>query len=935
MKHLLFIVLLLAVCSSSYSQGLAPQPVPCFEPYIYTHPTSPGAYSIQRKFAHVSCIDLDYPTPTPGQLITEGATEVVAGESVHLGANVHVDLSGAPPVNIGGGATIPPYFHMHVSPNDFDVMWYEPNNTPGDVGQYEKLELGLRLPNDLQEKINRFVGDSTSGTKINPFDPEQISVEADMYYLGGHYNILGASYQKKIYGFYYKEFERDIKSTYPHWDSIKTNTWAEDTTSFTFRIRFAPPQTGNWAAQIKVITSEGTVYAWPVMFNCADSFNPGFVKVGDNNRFLQLGDESFIPIGTSLATPTCWGCLTPDIPGDEAFNPEPMKSLGFVKYHEEMEDLKNKGGNYFRMLIAPWNTDIEFEKLGDYSKRLNYAWEMDRILDKAKDLDLRIHLNMQFHFTLEQPSFYDFYYWDWDSDVYEVYDPGHIYIDEDRHNIPDPGYCYKTELSLTDPIEFFTDVDAKKHYKNKLRYMLSRWGYSTNIALWELYSEIDNAGGQTPKHIVPHPDAPGYNMVTTNKALPTYSPYWNESSWRTAIEDWQDEMAQFIKQNLDNNHLISADYTGGKNDNFWGAHLDDASYDSPYIDIVSFNYYKGHHINRFKDGVEQVNYRYGEHDKPLMFPEMGIEGMDACDNNTEFIRSLWCSAFLGGAGPGLDYNGVSHDVRNTWQYYQGLKDFLQGNTFATEWWVPNYDLMGDSDPDADWLDDDDSDKQDAEMFALVNRDTDAEAMGVIVNRRWNYYTTGQSSTNCVDSAFAPIPPFNSSDDIESPVFHPLKLHQMQPGSYLVTFYNAITGDIEDIQVRTVYPVIKTLTLDYPTLCMSCTTPTPLMAFKAIRAGGVKSLTIQVDSVLQANDQKDISFEVFPSPATSIVNVQIPSKALGNELTIRNSSGQVVYSNRITDLLVNIDVSVFQSGIYLVSLYEGENVLTHKLIVQHE
>jgi Domain of unknown function (DUF5060) len=43
------------------------------------------------------------------------------------------------------------------------------------------------------------------------------------------------------------------------------------------------------------------------------------------------------------------------------------------------------------------------------------------------------------------------------------------------------------------PAEFFTNAEAKQYYKNRLRYMVARWGYSTNIAVWEFWNEIDNA----------------------------------------------------------------------------------------------------------------------------------------------------------------------------------------------------------------------------------------------------------------------------------------------------------------------------------------------------------------------------------------------------------------------------------------------------------
>ena len=43
------------------------------------------------------------------------------------------------------------------------------------------------------------------------------------------------------------------------------------------------------------------------------------------------------------------------------------------------------------------------------------------------------------------------------------------------------------------PADFFTDPEAKQYYKNRLRYMVARWGHSPNLAIWEFWNEIDNA----------------------------------------------------------------------------------------------------------------------------------------------------------------------------------------------------------------------------------------------------------------------------------------------------------------------------------------------------------------------------------------------------------------------------------------------------------
>ncbi|MEO0292774.1 MAG: DUF5060 domain-containing protein [candidate division WOR-3 bacterium] len=56
---------------------------------------------------------------------------------------------------------------------------------------------------------------------------------------------------------------------------------------------------------------------------------------------------------------------------------------------------------------------------------------------------------------------------------------------ENPYNVANGGPC-------ENQVDFFTDPIARKIYKNKLRYIVARWGYSTSIALWEFFNEIDN-----------------------------------------------------------------------------------------------------------------------------------------------------------------------------------------------------------------------------------------------------------------------------------------------------------------------------------------------------------------------------------------------------------------------------------------------------------
>jgi hypothetical protein len=88
------------------------------------------------------------------------------------------------------------------------------------------------------------------------------------------------------------------------------------------------------------------------------------------------------------------------------------------------------------------------------------------------------------------------------------------------------------------PVDFFTNAKAKKIYKNKLRYLVARWGYSTKLACWELWNEIDN--------VVEWQDVPA-----------------------VAIVSWHKEMTKYLKQVDPYRHLISTSISHREMTDLW------------------------------------------------------------------------------------------------------------------------------------------------------------------------------------------------------------------------------------------------------------------------------------------------------------------------------------------------------------------------------
>lgn len=76
------------------------------------------------------------------------------------------------------------------------------------------------------------------------------------------------------------------------------------------------------------------------------------------------------------------------------------------------------------------------------------------------------------------------------------------------------------------PTDFFTNAEAKKIYKKRLRYMVARWGFSTYLACWEFWNEIDN--------------------VMEWQGVPA-----------EAITTWHREMADYLKEIDPYEHLVT------------------------------------------------------------------------------------------------------------------------------------------------------------------------------------------------------------------------------------------------------------------------------------------------------------------------------------------------------------------------------------------
>lgn len=687
------------------------------------------------------------------------------------------------------------------------------------VRKLDKFELGVQLPESILSRIYFFFESGRSEEALNPFDPQDIDLIAEFTYLGDSARVE----PKRVNGFYYKEYRRN--SNLKSW-SLITNQNLPD-----FRVRFAPPTEGLWecVVSVKVRDTEEPMTAGAFQFVVKDAGLPGYVHVGENGRYLQLDDEMFLPLGMNL--PTQGGTAT-------GYTETGANPADYMAYLDRLRDLRSSGGNYFRYLATPWTTEIEFEKLGDYGNRLPQAWEMDRLVDELAGLDLRMHFNLSYTTPLTYTGVFSLFHWDW-SNASDSY----LKCDALPNWFPnDPGYCYHSDSTYgVETIdEFLTDPELIRYYQNRIRYIVSRWGYSTHIGAFELMNEINFSG-------VRYAIAPN---CTVDPATFEDKPYFNDTAYVRKLCQWQIEMARYIKEDLGHyEHPFCVNYGGTPNyvpaenyhfDNEDGISLmaGDSTYFSKYIDVISYNdYYKwfkkfqyeSEDIRKLEQFDKNVHTSGEIHEKPLLFSEIGV-GLHGCDNQFTFKQMYVMSPFTGAAGAGMawhynnntpDYDSIQ-DRLDAWSIMPVVANFFDGINLDEGPWRAGNDVRNDNK---------------AEMLYLKNRETDAnQAVAVVSNRTVNRYTMREpwcdENPGACDCSLSEDELARIEEVYKTPVSvawndgrgvrssQMLKIEQMgYVKKYQLLFYDGLTGSFVAAQTKWT-DALGRLKIEYPDLANS-------------------------------------------------------------------------------------------------------------------
>jgi hypothetical protein len=121
--------------------------------------------------------------------------------------------------------------------------------------------------------------------------------------------------------------------------------------------------------------------------------------------------------------------------------------------------------------------------------------------------------------------------------------------------------------------DFFTNETAKRHYKNKLRYAIARWGHSPHLAVWELWNEYD--------HLVEQLGIPTASIAAWHQEMARYlnetDPYGRIVTTSLSHNDYQD-LWSLPEMQFTQRHLY------GSMDGILGTHESyEKKYDKPFV----------------------------------------------------------------------------------------------------------------------------------------------------------------------------------------------------------------------------------------------------------------------------------------------------------------------------------------------------------------
>lgn len=338
-----------------------------------------------------------------------------------------------------------------------------------------------------------------------------------------------------------------------------------------WKARFAPQETGKYRYSFLLKQQGQPVFTTKQnVFSARATKDKGILHAHDSWSFRFDNGELFRGVGENI----CWESRA----NDDSRYFKALHEKPKYNYEYMLRSLAAHGGNYFRTWICSWNLPLDW-KTGINNHRYHDSPEyfhpeairkMDRMVNLSDSLGLYIMLT----------------------------------LGAGTHDARQGRYAVSSR-------EFFVDAKAKAQYRDRLRFIVARWGYSPAIGAWEFFNEIDNV-----------------QFRDRNNPISASS-----------IVQWHTEMSQYLKSIDPYGHLVTTSIS----------HRDLEGLNS--IPAIDFNQ---KHIYRNNRALPATIVKYtADFGKPYVIGEYGYEydwqkdfNQFADSMDSDFKRGLWYGLFV-------------------------------------------------------------------------------------------------------------------------------------------------------------------------------------------------------------------------------------------------------------------------------------------------
>jgi hypothetical protein len=402
-------------------------------------------------------------------------------------------------------------------------------------------------------------------------------------------------------GFFYRSFTRELTNRQEKLTPDGASLW---------RIRFCPVEAGQYSAVIRLRDRTGSAEKKGINFTARRETSPGFVRISPRDRrYFEFDDgRSYFPVGANV----CWA-----------------GSRGTFDYEAWFPAYAKVGCNYARLWLSPHWTTFALERTGRAAEGLGMgqfdlanAWRIDRVLELAESNGLYLMLCIDSFNILRAQGAYP----EWDRSP---------------HNAVNGG-------PLKRPGDFWTDPTMGRLYRDKLRYLVARYGAYTHLFSWEFWNEVD--------------------IITDYQTDP--------------VRNWHTQMAQVLR-NLDPyKHLITTSFARTPGDS--------AIDKLPELDYVQTHNYNSPDIALTLAREQQRKTAYG---KPHYVGEVGADsGGPRAETDPDGLQvhdPLWVTIATGGSGAAQSWwwDNYIHP-RNLYHLYMPVTRFIADIDWPAEGMQP-------------------------------------------------------------------------------------------------------------------------------------------------------------------------------------------------------------------------------------------------------